>query len=206
MNRIHWSGQLAPSWLTTWYPTWSYTGMTALSHSKTYQKALTADIPIRGNILRCNDPTCAWPNPGQRHSRRRFFNPCWMTNQPDVTGQELTGNRCIQPPVPHQYGVWLFSIQASSSIFPSLCVSPSMSQLLPTSVSAVCFFGSHGIFSILRTSLFHLPCIPVIGLPGRGTQFGCCRALAERDKSWPSVSGSSKPDRYKGMTAGGMPC
>lgn len=91
----------------------------------------------------------------------------------------------MQPPVPHQYGVWLFSTQASSSIFPSLCVSPSLCQLPPTSVSAVCFFGSHGIFSILRMSLFHLPHIPVIGLPGRGTQFGSCRVLVERDKSRP---------------------
>lgn len=46
-----------------------------------------------------------------------------MTNQPYATGRELTGNQCIQPPVPHQYGVWLFSTQASSSIFPSLRVS-----------------------------------------------------------------------------------
>lgn len=49
----------------------------------------------------------------------------------------------------------------TSQLF-NLCVSPSMCQLPPTSVSAVCFFGSHGIFSILRTSLFHLPCIPVV--------------------------------------------
>lgn len=92
------------------------------------------------------------------HAQRQCFNLYWMANQPYVTGQELTGNQCIQPPILHQYSVSLsrhkpaplavFSLSLLSlfffffsSLFSSHCA------------SAVCFFESHSI-SILRTSLF----------------------------------------------------
>lgn len=44
---------------------------------------------------------------GSGHVQRHCFNLYWMTNQPYVTGQELTGNQCIQPPILHQYSVSL---------------------------------------------------------------------------------------------------
>lgn len=45
--------------------------------------------------------------PGLGHVQKQCFNLYWMTNQPYVTGHELTGNQCIQPPILHQYSVSL---------------------------------------------------------------------------------------------------
>lgn len=86
--------------------------------------------------------------PGAGHVLRQCFNLYWMTNQPYVTGQELTGNQCIQPPILHQYSVSLSHHKAAH-----LALSLSLFPLSTFCVSAVCFFESHSI-SILRTSLF----------------------------------------------------
>lgn len=46
-------------------------------------------------------------NPSLGYVQEHCSNLYWLTSQPYVTGQELTGNQCIQPPFQHQYSVSL---------------------------------------------------------------------------------------------------
>lgn len=92
---------------------------------------------------------------GFGHVQRQQFNLYWMTNQPYLTGQELTGNQCIQPPILHQYSVSHSCHRpAHLAVFlPLLFHFSFFLSIFSGCVSAVCFFESHSI-SILRTSLF----------------------------------------------------
>lgn len=70
---------------------------------------------------------CVYPyreprEPGVGLVQTQCFHLYWMTNQPYVTGQELTGNQCIQPPILHQYSLtfWLIMLLLPSSSSSSL--------------------------------------------------------------------------------------
>ena len=134
-----------------------------------------------------------------------------VLNDSQLYINELTGNRCIQPPIVHQYSVSLFRHKPTHlAVFLLVALSLLFSlSLFFRCVSAASFFESHSI-SILRTSFVSLLCIQMIGLTGRRKRLrGRVGWFEVSDERWRAGFGnqvSPKPDLCKVMTAGGMHC
>lgn len=131
--------------------------------------------------------------------QRQQFNLYWMTNQPYVTGQELTGNQCIQPPILHQYNVshschrpahlavflpLLFHLSFFLSVFFWLCL-----------CSVLLWKPLHLYFKDVFVSLL---CIQMIRLTGRRMQLRRRAGWREkREERWRAGFWSRvSPNRY----------
>lgn len=79
-----------------------------------------------------------------------MFRESASTNQPCVTGQELTGNQCIQPPILHQYSVSHSHQKPAPLIVSAFC---SFALFFSSCISAMCLFESHLYFKEIFVSL-----------------------------------------------------
>lgn len=122
-----------------------------------------------GNLLWHNELMRVWET--SKSLLRLRFNQYWMTSQPHVTGQELTGNQCFQPPILYQYSVSLSHFKPAHLAI-SLALSVSCSVSLSWFFFHLCSLflrePQHLYFKDVFVSLL---CIPVIGLTGRRMQF-----------------------------------
>lgn len=140
---------------------------------------------LSGNVTtQCVDIYRVKPCLGLVH--RQCFNLYWMTNQPYVTGQELTGNQCIQPPILHQYTVSLSRHKpAHLAVFLSLLFSFSLPLFFWLCLCGVLLWKpQHLYFKDIFVSLL---CIQMIRLAGRRMQ------LWGRVCWWEWRGGSGKP-------------